>query len=70
MISAPISLTATEARCGPYGRLGGRRNMHTGVWMKSLKERELLENLGAVGRIVLIWTSRKRGGRSWTGLTF
>lgn len=67
MISAPISLTATEARCGLYSRLEGRINMHTGVWMESLKERELLENLGAVGRIVLIWTLRKRDGRSWTG---
>ena len=53
MISAPISLTATEARCGPYSTTGGRRKMHTGVWLESLSERELLEKQGPVGGIVL-----------------
>jgi hypothetical protein len=32
---------------------GGRGEMHTGIWLRNLRERDLLVDLGVNGRIIL-----------------
>ena len=41
--------------------------MHTGFWRGDLKAKDLLENSGVDGRIMLMWSFEKGDG-SWIGL--
>jgi hypothetical protein len=42
--------------------------VHGEIWSGDLSERDHLEDLGADGRIVLIWIFKKLDGEAWTGL--
>jgi len=42
--------------------------LHTGYWWYNLKERNLLEDPGIDGRIILRLMFRKWDVRAWTGL--
>jgi hypothetical protein len=42
--------------------------VHREIWSGDLSERDHLEDLGADGRIVLIWIFKKLDGEAWTGL--
>jgi len=42
--------------------------VHRGFWWGDLRERDHLEDLGADGRIVLIWIFKKCDREAWTGL--
>jgi len=50
--------------CGTY--MGGRE-MHSGFWWRSLKERNNLEELGVGGMIMLKWMLKRR---SWVEFTW
>ena len=41
--------------------------MHAGFWCGNLRERDLFEDLGVDGRIILKWTFKKQNGRAWIG---
>jgi hypothetical protein len=41
---------------------------HTRFWLGDLRERDHLEDLGIVGRIMLKWIFRTWYGAAWTGL--
>jgi hypothetical protein len=45
----------------------GRGEVHTGFWRGDLKAKDLLENSGVDGRIILMWNFEKGDG-SWIGL--
>jgi hypothetical protein len=45
---------------------GGRAEVYTGLWWGILRERNLLEDPGVDGRIILRWISRKWDVRAWT----
>jgi len=42
--------------------------MYKTIWLRSLKERDNLEDLGIDGRIIVKWTSREKFVRAWTVL--
>jgi hypothetical protein len=44
-----------------------RYEMHTEVWLESLKGRDNMEGLGIDERILLEWILVKWGGKVWTG---
>ena len=41
----------------------GRGEVYEGVWLRNLRERNLLEDPGADGRIILRWIFSKCDGR-------
>jgi hypothetical protein len=41
--------------------------VHAGFWCGNLRERDLFEDLGVDGRIILKWTFKKQNGRAWIG---
>ena len=45
----------------------GRVEVYTGFWWRNLRERDLLEDPGIDGRIILRWIFRKWGVRAYTG---
>jgi hypothetical protein len=42
--------------------------MHAAFWWEALKERENLQDLGMVGRIILKWILKKQEG--WLGTVY
>jgi len=42
--------------------------VQTGFWWGDLRERDHLEDIGADGRIILKWLSKKWDSDEWTGL--
>jgi len=43
----------------------GEMRKHTVFWLKHLKGRDLLEDLGGCERIILEWILGKYGGKVW-----
>jgi len=41
--------------------------VHTGLWWRSPRKRDHLEDPGVDGRIILIWNLRKWARGAWTG---
>jgi hypothetical protein len=48
--------------------MGGGMRYTWKFWSGDLRERDHLEDLGADGRIVLIWIFKKCDREAWTGL--
>jgi hypothetical protein len=48
----------------------GRRVVHTGFWRGNPRERDLLDDSGIDGRIILRGIFRKWDGGAWTGLSW
>ena len=44
-----------------------RTDMHRGFWWENLTERDHLEELYVVGRIILKWIIKRQDGRVWKG---
>ena len=52
------------SECSMFGEEEGE--VHTGFWWGNLKERDHLEHLGLIGRIILKWAFQKYfGGVKW-----
>jgi hypothetical protein len=41
--------------------------MHTIIWLKNLKGRDILDDLGVDGKIILDWILGTHGGKVWIG---
>jgi hypothetical protein len=53
---------------GHVTRIGRREEVLTGFWWGNLRERDHLEDLGVVGRMILQWIFRKWDGGRGHGL--
>jgi hypothetical protein len=42
--------------------------VHRGIWLVDLRERDHLEDLGADGRIILTWIFKKWDRKAWAGM--
>jgi hypothetical protein len=48
----------------------GRGEVFTGFWLKGLKVRDHWEDLGVGGKIILSWTSGRKGSMERTGFSW
>jgi len=48
--------------------VSGTANVRTGFWWRDIMEREHLEDLGIIGKIILKLIFKKLDGEAWTSL--
>lgn len=53
-----------------YVARNGSEDEHRGLWWEKVTDRVHLENLGLMGKIILMYIFKKQDGRAWMGWPF